>query len=93
MKNLKEETQINSAEPGFTAVITDLINKEYELLSEYDSAQVTFEAHNENRFSEIFEYIADDINIHIGMLQACLEDLNPASEKIADGKEQAEDMI
>ena len=62
-------------------------------MSEYDSAQVTFEAHNENRFSEIFEYIADDINIHIGMLQACLEDLNPASEKIADGKEQAEDMI
>lgn len=84
---------LDQTETGMSSVLMDLINQEYNLLSLYESAQITFEDHDENKFNELFEYIKDDINIHIGMLQAAIEDLNPSAEKIEDGKEQGENLI
>ena len=90
-ESLKEE--LDQTETGMSSVLMDLINQEYSLLSQYESAQVTFEDKDENRFNDVFDYIKDDINIHIGMLQASIEDLSPSAEKIDDGKEQGEQLI
>ena len=80
-------------EVGASALFMDMINQEYALLSQYESMQVTLEDHGEQRFNEIIDYIKDDINIHIGMLQAGLEDLNPSAEKVDLGKDQAEELL
>ena len=82
-----------SLEDGISAALRDLINQENDLLNQYESAQVTLEDNGETRFNDIFDYIKDDINIHIGMLQSALEDVNPPTEKIDDGKDQGEQLI
>ena len=82
-----------SLETGIAATFMDLINQEYSLLSQYESAQVTLEENGEDKFNEVLDYIKDDINIHIGMLQAAIEDVNPSAEKIDDGKEQASELL
>lgn len=84
---------LNPTEVGITSLFNDLIQREYELLSLYESAQITSEDQGEKRFNEIFEYIKDDINIHIGMLQAGIEDLSPSAKKVEDGKEQAAELV
>lgn len=87
-ENIESLTEdLDQTETGMSSVLMDLINQEYSLLSQYESAQVTFEDKDENRFNDVFDYIKDDINIHIGMLQASIEDLSPSAEKIDDGKE------
>jgi len=93
--NLNESLteELDQKDVGISSVLMDLINQEYSLLSQYESAQITFNDYNENKFDELFNYIKDDINIHIGMLQAAIEDLNPSAEKIDDGKNQGEDLI
>ena len=90
-ESLTEE--LDEVEVGASTLFNDLIQREYELLSLYESAQVTLDDHGEERFDEVFNYIKDDINIHIGMLQAGIEDLSPSAEKIDDGKEEAEQLI
>lgn len=93
-ENIESFTEeLDKTETGMSSVFMDLINQEYSLLSQYESAQITFNDHDENKFDELFNYIKDDINIHIGMLQAAIEDLNPSAEKIDDGKNQGEDLI
>ena len=89
----KPSTLKESLETGISSMFIDLINQEYNLLTQYESAYVTMEDSGEDRFNEIMDYIEDDINIHIGMLQAAIEDLNPSAEKVDDGKDQAEEMI
>lgn len=78
---------------GVSSLINDLLQREYEQLSQYDSAQITLEDKQETRFSDIFEYIKDDINIHIGMLQSCLEDLNGSEDLQAEGEQKADELI
>ena len=90
-ESLKEE--LDQVEAGISSMFMDLINQEYSLLSQYESAQVTLNDLGENRFDDVLDYIKDDINIHIGMLQASIEDINPSAEKIDDGKEEADKLI
>lgn len=95
-KNISNESLTEDLDPidvGVSAVFNDLIQKEYEQLNQYESAQITLEDIGQDIFNEVFEYIKDDIHIHIGMLQACLQDLNPSVEKIDDGKEKADELI
>lgn len=82
-----KESLKESLEDGISATFRELLNQENTLLSQYESAQVTLEDNGETRFNDIIDYIKDDINIHIGMLQAAIEDVNPSAEKIDDGKE------
>jgi len=90
-ESLNEE--LNPEDVGASSLFMDLINKEYELLQMYDSAQVTLDANGDNRFEEIFNYIADDINIHVGMLQSCLEDLNDSGAQTEEGEQKADELI
>lgn len=90
----KRYTNLNeSLEAGISVTLRDLISQENELLNQYESAKVTFNENDEHKFDDIIDYIIDDINIHIGMLQAAIEDINPSAEKIDDGKDQGEDLI
>ena len=89
--SLKED--LNQEEVGISSLFNDLIQKEYDQLSQYDSAQITLEDKGDNRFSDIFEYIKDDINIHIGMLQSCLEDLNDSEAQTEEGEQKADELI
>lgn len=91
--SLNEALEEDELTTGISAAFMDLINQEYNLLSQYESAQITFADQGETRFDEVFDYIKDDINIHIGMLQAALEDINPSAEKVQDGKEEADKLI
>ena len=86
-ESLKEE--LSQEEVGASALFNDLIQREYEQLNQYDSIQVTLEDKDDSRFSDVLEYIKDDINIHIGMLQACLQDLNGSEEQVEQGEDQA----
>ena len=81
-----------SLDIGISSMFMDLINQEYNLLTQYESALVTLEDKKDTRFNDILDYIKDDINIHIGMLQAAIEDINP-DNSTEEGKEQAEDML
>lgn len=93
--NFKESLteDLSPEEVGTSSVFNDLIQKEYDLLSQYDSVQITLEDNGDHRFSDIFEYIKDDINIHIGMLQSCLEDLNGSEEQNAEGEQKADQLL
>lgn len=84
---------LSPEEVGASSVFNDLIQKEYDLLSQYDSVQITLEDNGDSRFSDIFEYIKDDINIHIGMLQSCLEDLNGSEEQNSEGEQKADQLL
>lgn len=88
---LKEE--LSPEDVGASSLFNDLIQKEYEQLTQYDSVQITLEDKGDDRFSDIFEYIKDDINIHIGMLQSCLEDLNGSGEQVEQGEQQADQVL
>lgn len=90
-ESLKED--LNQEDVGISSLIGDLIQREYEQLSQYDSAQITLEDMQETRFSDIFEYIKDDINIHIGMLQSCIEDLNGSEDLQAEGEQKADELL
>ena len=89
--NIKKENLTESLEEGIATTFRDLINLENDLLNQYESAQVTLQEEGETKFDDVFDYIKDDINIHIGMLQAALQDVNPPTEKIEDGKEHSAD--
>ena len=104
IQSLKEDKEINEKETqlkedlspedvGVSSLFNDLIQKEYEQLTQYDSVQITLEDKGDDRFSDIFEYIKDDINIHIGMLQSCLEDLNGSGEQVEQGEQQADQVL
>ena len=91
--SLNEALEETDQTAGISSMFMDLINQEYSLLSQYESAQVTLEDLGEKRFDDVLDYIKDDINIHIGMLQASIEELNPSAEKVDDGKEEADKLI
>lgn len=93
MYNESLNEDLNQEEIGISSLFNDLIKQEYDLLNQYDSAQVTLEDMGEDRFSDIFDYIRDDVNIHIGMLQASLEDVSDTTDQVKDGKEQAEEIL
>lgn len=96
-KKIKQQESLDEAlspeDAGVSSVFSDLIQKEYDLIGQYDSAQITLEDNGDHRFSEIFEYIKDDINIHIGMLQSCMEDLNGSEEQAAIGEQRADELL
>ena len=93
--NMREDLKAEETDQtaGISSMFMDLINQEYSLLSQYESAQVTLDDLGEKRFDDVLDYIKDDINIHIGMLQASIEELNPSAEKVDDGKEEADKLI
>jgi len=81
---------LSPEEAGASGLFNDLIQREYEQLNQYDSVQITLEDQGDDRFSEILEYIKDDLNIHIGMLQSCLDDITGSGEQVDQGEAQAD---
>ena len=92
-EDINDPATSTEEEAGISAVITNLINQEYQMLSQYDSAQVTLEAHGDDTLTQIFDYITDDIYIHIGMLQTCLGEATDSADKIQDGIQQADQLL
>ena len=88
---LKES--LSPEEAGASGLFNDLIQREYEQLNQYDSVQITLEDQGDDRFSEILEYIKDDLNIHIGMLQSCLDDITGSGEQVDQGEAQADQVL
>ena len=84
---------LSPEEAGASGLFNDLIQREYEQLNQYDSVQITLEDQGDNRFSEILEYIKDDLNIHIGMLQSCLDDITGSGEQVDQGEAQADQVL
>lgn len=89
-KETKLTEDLSPEEAGASGLFNDLIQREYEQLNQYDSVQITLEDQGDDRFSEILEYIKDDLNIHIGMLQSCLDDITGSGEQVDQGEEQAD---
>lgn len=90
-ESLKES--LSPEEAGASGLFNDLIQREYEQLNQYDSVQITLEDQGDDRFSEILEYIKDDLNIHIGMLQSCLDDITGSGEQVDQGESQADQVL
>lgn len=92
-KETKLTEDLSPEEAGASGLFNDLIQREYEQLNQYDSVQITLEDQGDDRFSEILEYIKDDLNIHIGMLQSCLDDITGSGEQVDQGEAQADQVL
>lgn len=80
----------NEEDTGVAAVISDIINKEYEVVNTADALSHQLE---NSDVLDILEDVTNEAHEAIGKLQACLELFSPTADAIEDGAEEAEQVL
>lgn len=83
----------NPADPGIASMIIGAINDEWEAIDYYNSMVVNAEAVGKSEVTNIVNDIIKEENIHVGQLQKLLSMINPETEAIADGEDEAEEQL
>ena len=75
---------------GIADMILDLINDENEAIKGYNDAKANISCPD---FAKVLDDIAAEEMNHVGMLQTLLKKVSPNAEVIAQGEEEAENML
>lgn len=78
---------------GIASIIIGAINDEWEAIDYYNSMIVTAESEGKSDVANIANDILKEENIHVGQLQKLLSMINPETEAIADGEDEAEELL
>lgn len=78
---------------GIASMIIGAINDEWEAIDYYNSMIVTAESEGKSDVANIANDILKEENIHVGQLQKLLSMINPETEAIADGEDEAEEQL
>lgn len=85
-----EKLQGDEEDTGVATVISDIINKEYEVVNTADALSHQIE---NSDVLDILEDVTNEAHEAIGKLQACLELFSPTADAIEDGAEEAEQVL
>lgn len=88
---LKEE--LFDAANGISTILIDAINKKWDSISNFKSIIVNLQAEGYDDMIDVINSILEDENNHVGQLQKLVEILNPETEEIEVGKEEAEETL
>ena len=88
---LKEE--LFDATNGISTILIDAINKKWDSISNFKSIIVNLQAEGYDDMIDVINSILEDENNHVGQLQKLVEILNPETEEIEVGKEEAEETL
>lgn len=81
------------AESGITQMLNSLIKSEYDAIDEYNSAIVNCIAEGRQDIADVLTAISNDENTHVGNLLAALKLVNPQTNSIIDGQDEAEQLL
>lgn len=86
-------TKQKQTDLGLFQMITGLVKDEWEAIEGYQSSIATCKAEKREDIVSVLTDILDEENLHVGQLQAILQQLDPATDKIEDGQEEAEQQL
>lgn len=90
------ETPKPGVETGFSGLLIDAINGEWDTINLYNSIIATLSQEKDKKYEAIIAVLQDitnEENIHVGQLQKALELLSPNTSSIADGEKEAQEQI
>ena len=105
-EDLDDEVDVNSedvpetpkpgVETGFSNMLIDAINGEWDTINLYNSIIATLSQEKDKKYDAIIKVLQDitnEENVHVGQLQKALELLSPNTASIADGEKEAQEQI
>lgn len=80
-------------EAGFTAMLIEAINGEWDTVNLYNSIAMNAREAGFEDIAKVLDEINTEENKHIGQLQELLKTISPNATAIADGEQEAKEMI
>ena len=91
LPDLSEENIIAQEDAGISSLFIDAINECWNMIDSYHSIIVTLDSLDRHEFDDTLQGLLEERNKEVGALQGILEMLSPASAKIEQGKEEAQE--
>lgn len=91
--SIEEPTEVQKNN-GIADMLNDLIKSEFDAISDYNNAISTIITEDpESPMIKVFEDILKEENLHVGQLQAALQQVSPAADEIDKGVEEAQEQL
>lgn len=91
--SIEEPTEVQKNN-GIADMLNDLIKSEFDAISDYNNAISTIIAEDpESPMIKVFEDILKEENLHVGQLQAALQQVSPAADEIDKGVEEGQEQL
>ena len=91
LPDVSEDAIIGDEDAGISSLFIDAINDCWSTIDNYHSIIVTLDSLDRHEFDDTLQGLLEDKNKEVGALQGILEMLSPASAKIEQGKEEAQE--